>query len=243
MNTTAQTKTKNHEVNAMNPLKHVLVLLPRMLAVALSLALPTSSWANISNVASATYRDAANNSYSATSNTVVVVTPPVISSALTATGDVGVAFSYQITATNSPTSFGATGLPTGLTMNASGLITGTPTASGTTNVTISATNAAGTGTATLALTVRGSAVITLTKTASPMVAAVGATVTFSIQYQNTGAGAASNVVITDVIPAGSTFVAGSIVGGGTLTGSTITWTIPSVAAGASGTVSFRVTVN
>src|SRR5437867_17501 len=40
-----------------------------------------------------------------------VVNPPVITSAGTATGQVGVAFSYQMTATNSPTSFSATGLP------------------------------------------------------------------------------------------------------------------------------------
>src|SRR5207245_526827 len=38
---------------------------------------------------------------------------PVITSAGTATGQVGVAFSYQMTATNSPTSFGAPGLPAG----------------------------------------------------------------------------------------------------------------------------------
>src|SRR5262249_44173803 len=37
--------------------------------------------------------------------------PPSITSALTATGTVGSAFSYQITATNSPSSYNATGLP------------------------------------------------------------------------------------------------------------------------------------
>src|SRR2546425_4939975 len=42
---------------------------------------------------------------------------PVVNSAGTATGQVGVAFSYQITATNSPTSFGASGLPAGLSVN------------------------------------------------------------------------------------------------------------------------------
>src|ERR1700675_4054990 len=38
-------------------------------------------------------------------------TPPVITSSGTASGTVGTAFSYQITATDSPTRFGATGLP------------------------------------------------------------------------------------------------------------------------------------
>src|SRR6266550_286144 len=79
---------------------------------------------------------------------------PVITSPLTATGQVGVAFSYQITATNSPTSFNATGLPVGLTVNTTnGLISGTPTTAGTYSVTISATNCGGTGSGTLTLTI------------------------------------------------------------------------------------------
>jgi hypothetical protein len=82
---------------------------------------------------------------------------PAITSSLTASGTVGVAFSYTITATNNPTSFNATGLPAGLSVNTTtGLISGTPTAAGSSNVTISATNAAGTGTATLALTIAAS---------------------------------------------------------------------------------------
>src|SRR5439155_1034472 len=86
--------------------------------------------------------------------TVVNPPPPVITSATTATGQVGAAFSYQITATNNPTSYGATGLPAGLTVNTStGLISGTPTTAGTYSVTISATNAGGTGSATLTLTI------------------------------------------------------------------------------------------
>jgi hypothetical protein len=79
---------------------------------------------------------------------------PVISSALTATSSVGSAFSYSIAASNSPTGFSASPLPAGLSVNTStGVISGTPTAAGNTNVTIGATNATGTGTATLALTV------------------------------------------------------------------------------------------
>ena len=64
---------------------------------------------------------------------------PVITSKATASGTVGIAFSYQITATNTPTSYSATGLPTGLTINSrTGLISGTPTAAGTSTVTIAA---------------------------------------------------------------------------------------------------------
>jgi len=82
------------------------------------------------------------------------INTPAITSATTATGTVGSAFSYTITASNSPTSYNATGLPSGLSVNTStGVISGTPTATGTSTVTISATNAGGTGTATLTLTI------------------------------------------------------------------------------------------
>jgi hypothetical protein len=79
---------------------------------------------------------------------------PVITSPSTASGTVRSAFSYQITATNSPTRFGATGLPAGLSVNTtSGLISGTPTSAGTSTVTLRAINPAGTGKATLTLTI------------------------------------------------------------------------------------------
>ncbi len=80
--------------------------------------------------------------------------PPVITSATSATAAAETAFRYQTTATNSPQSFSAIGLPAGLSINSgTGLISGTPTATGTASVSLAATNASGTGTATLALTV------------------------------------------------------------------------------------------
>jgi hypothetical protein len=60
------------------------------------------------------------------------------------TGTVGTAVSLQLSASGgtAPYSFTATGLPTGLTISASGLISGTPTAAGTFSVTATARDAA-----------------------------------------------------------------------------------------------------
>lgn len=98
----------------------------------------------------------------------IALSTPVITSSLTKTGATGTAFSYSITANSSPTSYNATGLPSGLTINTTtGVISGTPTANGTTSVTISATNATGTGTATLTINISLSApIITSSLTAS-----------------------------------------------------------------------------
>ncbi len=62
------------------------------------------------------------------------------------------AYAYPISATGSPTSFTASGLPPGLTVDpTSGLITGTPTATGTYAATLTAANPAASGTGTLTL--------------------------------------------------------------------------------------------
>ena len=82
---------------------------------------------------------------------------PVINSSLTASGEQGNPFSYTITASNTPTTFAANPIPPGLTINTStGAITGTPTATGTTNVSITATNAGGSDVETLVITISGS---------------------------------------------------------------------------------------
>ena len=109
----------------------------------------------------------------------------VITSPTAATASVGMAFSYQITATNHPTSYGVGGLFKGITVNQqTGLVSGTPTAAGTHALTLRAINASGTGTQTLTLAVdpAGSPSVTSAKTAT---AQVGEAFSYQITASNT----------------------------------------------------------
>ena len=77
---------------------------------------------------------------------------PVITNVTSASGQVGVPFSYQINASESPTAYSASGLPDGLVCNVNtGFISGTPLLSGAFGVALSAQNSAGIGTAELQL--------------------------------------------------------------------------------------------
>lgn len=100
--------------------------------------------------------DSADNLYIGNASGIFRVTfpvpPPVITSPTTATGTLGIPFSYTITATNDPTEFAAEGLPSGLVLNTTtGVITGTPTQAGSFSVDLAAGNSTGTGFAVLDL--------------------------------------------------------------------------------------------
>jgi uncharacterized repeat protein (TIGR01451 family) len=112
---------------------------------------------------------------------------------LTTTGGTG-AVTYNVTA-------GA--LPTGLSLDShSGQITGTPTLAGTSKFTITATDSLG-GTAARAYSI---AVVQLQISQSATVAHPGGKVTFSILVANPGGGTATGVQVSDVLPAGISFV-------------------------------------
>ncbi len=79
---------------------------------------------------------------------------PTFTSPATATGTTGSDFNYAITVDNTATSYSATGLPSGLSINTNtGVISGKPTVSGTFTATLSATNSRGTTNFTLTLNI------------------------------------------------------------------------------------------
>jgi trimeric autotransporter adhesin len=117
---------------------------------------------------------------------------PAVTSASTAAGTVGTAFTYQIAATNSPVSYNVTDLPSGLALNStSGVITGTPFAPGVFKVKVSANNATGSGSETeVSMTLAaaaGAPVVSSSATASGSSGAV-----FTYQAAATGSVAAWN---------------------------------------------------
>jgi len=91
-----------------------------------------------------------------TVNAAAATTPPAITSGLTVSSLAGAAFTYQITASQSPTSYAARFVPIGLTLNpTTGALSGTLAIAGTSYVTIAATNAGGSGTALLVINAIG----------------------------------------------------------------------------------------
>jgi N-acetylneuraminic acid mutarotase len=146
---------------------------------------------------------------------ILLSSPPAITSPLIASGTVGTAFSYTITASNTPNNFSATGLPAGLTLvAATGIISGTPTTAGSYSVTINALNTVGTGSATLVITVSSPApVITSALTATGVVGQA-----FSYTITATGAGSISYAATP--LPAGLSLSGGTISGTPTSAGVT-----------------------
>jgi len=167
-----------------------------------------------------------------------LVAAPVITSATTTSAQVGGNFSYTIVATNSPTSYGASSLPNGLSLNTtSGVISGKPTQAGIYALTLEATNAGGTGTRMLVISVE-SAVLPVPEITSQMVAqgVSGAAFSYRIEATNspTTFGAAD-------LPSGLTLNSSTGVISGMLPSARV-YEVTLTASNASGTVSKNLTL-
>ena len=89
-------------------------------------------------------------------------------------------------------------------------------------------------------------VLVIAKTAAPDPVNAGEEIEYTITYGNTGLATAAGVVITETIPANTTYTDGSATDGGVYDPATrtITWNVPDIPAQTEGrTVSFTVTVD
>src|SRR5207247_917698 len=94
--------------------------------------------------------------------------------------------------------------------------------------------------AAITTTVTSAPVLAVSATDAPDPVAAGGTITYTLGYSNTGNSGATGVVLSDTIPVNTTFV--SATGGGALSAGIVTWSIGSLAAGASASVQLVVRV-
>jgi uncharacterized repeat protein (TIGR01451 family) len=160
-------------------------------------------------------------------------TPPTFTSDTPLTGlPVNTPYSYQFLASGSPAptfAVASGALPTGMTLSSSGILTGTPSAVGTSTFTVTATNGSGTSV---------SPAITITVYAptdmavglvGPTSAKSGATVVYTVTAYDLGPAAAGQVTATLTLPSGAIFV--SALSGGTYTNGVVTWSVGAIASG------------
>jgi hypothetical protein len=180
-----------------------------------------------------------------TSNTVTVTNPG------NQTGTVGTAVSLQINATDSASgqtlTYSATGLPAGLSIGSStGLITGTPTTSGSNSVTVKATDTTGaSGSASFTWTINSATGNTVTVTnPGNQTGTVGTAVSLQINATDSASGQTLTYSATG-LPAGLSISSstGLITGTPTTAGSNSVTVTATDTTGASGSASFTWTIN
>ena len=170
---------------------------------------------------------------------------PNVMSSGTASGTVGVPFSYQITANQAIPSGGwGSTLPTipGVSFStATGLFSGTPSATGTFSGTISATNANGTGSKTLTVTISNPAPPTITSagTAGGTQGVAG----FSYQITASSNGPILSYATTVSVPGVSFSTATGLFSGTPTTAGPYSGTISATNAGGTGSKTLTVTIN
>ena len=168
--------------------------------------------------------------FAATGSGVSITSGPTLT---VSSGDV---WEYQLTVQMT----GAVGSTGAITFNAR-LSAGANRNTGS-SLTVSADNGAGNVQISKPAAQPGIVDLSLTKT-GPADTTPGQVITYTLNYSNlAGASTATGVQITDTLPTGSVdYVPASCSGSCTIVGNTITWTIGSLAAGASGSRTYQVT--
>lgn len=88
---------------------------------------------------------------------------------------------------------------------------------------------------------------TIVKAVDKLTASIGDTLTYTVTVTNVGLNPLTNIPFTDTIPAGATFVTASFTVNGsaatpTLTGNTLTYTIPTIASLGTAVIQFQAKI-
>ncbi len=160
-------------------------------------------------------------------NITATAVAPAITSAAPAAGTQGNAYNHTYTATGSATitySVTAGALPTGLTLSAAGVITGTPTTSGLFTGTVTATNGtAPDATQNFSITINAAGTITLSPTTLPN-STVGAAYSQNITATG-GTGPYTFAVTAGTLPTGLTLSAAGAISGTPTVAATFNFTV------------------
>ncbi|RAG87195.1 hypothetical protein DN069_02690 [Streptacidiphilus pinicola] len=161
------------------------------------------------------------------------------------TTTVGTAVSKQISASDSAgksLTYSATGLPAGLSISSSGLISGTPTTAGTSNVTVTASSGTASGSTSFTWTVTSQSTETVTVT-SPgnQTGTVGTAA--SLQMKATDSAGKSLTFSATGLPAGLSISSAGLISGTPTTAATSNVTVTASSGTASGSTSFTWTIS
>ncbi|WP_161789858.1 glycosyl hydrolase family 18 protein, partial [Streptacidiphilus neutrinimicus] len=163
------------------------------------------------------------------------------------TGTVGTAASVQVSGSDSAgksLTFTATGLPAGLSISSSGLVSGTPTTAGTSNVTVTASSGTASGSTSFTWTVNssggGSETVSVTNPGN-QTGTVGTAA--SVQVSGSDSAGKSLTFTATGLPAGLSISSSGLVSGTPTTAGTSNVTVTASSGTASGSTSFTWTVN
>ncbi len=172
--------------------------------------------------------------------TAPIVDPPVFSHAASTTGNAESFFSFNLRANNATTSYTATGLPPGLSLNeTSGLISGVPTSEGTFSVAVTATNTIGTTNGSVSIEI-GPRIPTPPVIASGQSATGITEVPFTYQIESTNS--PTSYQINPPLPTGLALDSnGGFISGTTSVGGTTNFTITASNIDGSDTASLSLT--
>ena len=181
-----------------------------------------------------------------TVNTPIVVDAgaPQIVSACAALGGIKLAGVIGGAATSATWSGGAgTFTPNNTTLNATYTPAAAEIAAGSVTLTLTTDDPAGpcgADSAKVTITITPCADLSLTKTVDNNAPTIGQNVVFTIKVSNAGPSAATNVKVTDVLPAGLTFVSADL--GVAYNSGTGVWTVGTIVSGGSATLKITATV-